>query len=483
VEATTGFDRAAALDPTMAAAQLRSALYGDWLIGAETRRHARAALALRASLTESDRELLGAVEPLYLSLRPAMEESKRRIDKLVAARPGDTELLFLSALLFLNTRPRAEVRRITERLLELDPRFAGAAWLRALVSELDADRPALEKAVAECMALSPSAASCLRVRATLEEATGDCAGLEADAQRMVAIEDVSYRANDFLARALFARGRPIDAVRESFARKWKASPESSRSSVVLVDEAHLAIARGDFPAALKNANDLERNAQAGGTEQDRTEATLLLIELDTELGDTAGAAQVADASLRRGGAWPESDSIDDDPRPRLYAAAVRGGLRTQEEREQVLAQWRAVWDGQIEPLERARVWIEGYAAPAETKEDADAALAALPAYEPIPVLVIGGFTTPALAKVHALAGRTKEALPELESVVSSCQGLVDPIGHMRAELELGQMREAAGDAAGACAAYGAVLDRWGSAKRSVTAAAAAARAKALACGR
>jgi serine/threonine-protein kinase len=483
VEATSGFDRAASLDPTMAAAQLRSALYGDWLIGAETRRHARAALALRASLTESDRELLGAVEPLYLSLRPALEESKRRIDKLVAARPGDTELLFLSALLFLNTRPRAEVRRITDRLLALDPRFAGAAWLRALVSELDADRPALEKSVNDCMAISPSAASCLRVRATLEEATGDCAGLEADAQRMVTLEDVSYRANDFLARALFARGRPLDAVRASFARKWKASPESSRSSVMLVDEAHLAIARGDFSEALKNATELERNTVAGGTEQDRTAATLLLVDLETELGDTAGAAQLADAALRRGGAWPESDSIDDDPRPRLYAAAVRGGLRTREEREQALVQWRAVWDGQIEPLERARVWIEGYAAPAETREDAETALAVLPTYEPIPELVIGGFTTPALAKVHALAARAKEALPELERVVSSCRGLVDPIGHMRAELQLGQMREATGDVAGACASYGAVVERWGAAKRSVTAAAAIARAKALSCAR
>ena len=140
VEATNGFDRAAALDPTMAAAQLRSALYGDWLIGTETRRHARAALALRASLSEGDRELLGAVEPLYLPPQPAMEEARQRLDKLVAARPRDTEVLFLSALLFVNNRPRAEILQIADQLLSLDPRFAGAVWLRALVSELQSDR-------------------------------------------------------------------------------------------------------------------------------------------------------------------------------------------------------------------------------------------------------------------------------------------------------------------------------------------------------
>ena len=37
------------------------------------------------------------------------------------------------------------------------------------------------------------------------------------------------------------------------------------------------------------------------------------------------------------------------------------------------------------------------------------------------------------------------------------------------------MLEATGDKPGACVAYGAVLDRWGSTKRSVTASAASAR--------
>ena len=315
VEATNGFDRAAALDPTMAAAQLRSALYGDWLIGAETRRHARAALALRASLSESDRELLGAVEPLYLSLRPAVEESQRRVDKLVASRPRDTELLFLSALLFVNRRPRAEVFQIADRLLELDPRFAGAAWLRALVKRFELDRAGAMRAVDECMTISASAASCLRVRATLEEVDGDCAGLEADAQRMVAMEEGSYRAHDFLAIALFARGRPVDSVREALARKWRALPEPSRAPVQLLDEVRLAIARGDFAEASKNAGELDRMTQADEALQERAEAATLLVDLDAELGDVTPAARVADAYLRRVGAWPVADTIDDDPRP------------------------------------------------------------------------------------------------------------------------------------------------------------------------
>ena len=483
VDATNGFDRAAALDPTMAAAQLRSALYGDWLIGADTRRHARAALALRASLTDADREILGAVEPLYLPPQPAVEEAQRRVDKLVAARPGDTELLFLSALLFLGHRPHAEIVRITDRLVELDPRFAGAVWLRALVSQLDSDRADARRSVERCLAISPAAASCLRVRAMIEDVEGDCAGLEADAQRMVAMEEQSYRAHDVLALALFARGRPIDAVRESLERKWKASPERTRSSTVLLDETRLALAQGDFAAATKDARDLDRLAQAGGTEQEREAAALLLIDLDTELGDVAGAAQVADAYLRRVVAWPATDAIEDDPRPRLYAAAVRGGLRTAQERDLERARWSELWRQQIPRPDRALVWLEGYAGPAQTKEEAETALAALPQYAPIPSLVLSGWTVPALAKVHALAGRLGEARPELQLVSASCHELADPLAHLQARLFYGEALEASGDTAGACAAYGAVLARWGATKRSVTAAAASARAKALGCAR
>ena len=179
VEAINDFSRAAALDPTMAAAQLRAALYNDVITSAETRKHARAALALRASLSDSDREILGAVEPLYISPRPAVEESERRLDKLVASRPRDEELLFLSGYLFVEHRPRAELQQISERLLDLDSRFASAFWLRALVQDLELDYAGAQRSVNQCMALSPSAASCLRVRAILEDTQGDCAGLEA----------------------------------------------------------------------------------------------------------------------------------------------------------------------------------------------------------------------------------------------------------------------------------------------------------------
>jgi hypothetical protein len=140
-----------------------------------------------------------------------------------------------------------------------------------------------------------------------------------------------------------------------------------------------------------------------------------------------------------------------------------------------------LWSAEVRESDRALVWLEGYAAPTQTREEAETALAALPDYAPIPTLTLSGWTIPALAKVHALAGRTNEALPELRLFASSCHALVEPLAYVQAELAYGEALEASGATASACAAYGVVLKRWGAAKRSVTAAAAAARAKTLGC--
>ena len=484
IVALNAFRRAAILDPSMAAAHLRVALYGDWQVGADERARVQTALALRASLDDRDRGLLEMLEPLYLSPHPDQAEAKRRMDALVAANPNDAEIAFVSGWIFVNERPRKDEIALCDHILAIDPKFASAWWLKAMVAELTGDEAASLKSVEECLAVSPSAASCLRVRATIEEAQGDCAGLETDAQRMVTMESDSHRAHEFLARALFSRGRPLDAVREALQRKWRASPTSARKQTELVDTAHLAILRGDFTSAERSGRELEQLAATNGSEADRSEAALLLIDLHDEMGDPKGAAQIADAFLRRRGASPGSEHRDSDPRPLLYAAAVRGGARTAAEGNEVRSEWLELWNRQTPALERAGVWIDGYAAPAETREEAEAALVALPDYAPVPAFLLRGWTAPTLAKVYALAGRSHDALPELKVVTTSCRALDEPSGVTRAHLYLGESLETTGDTAGACAAYAQVIARWGKATpRSVTAEAAKARVKALECAR
>jgi serine/threonine protein kinase len=476
--ASDRFTRAAALDPTMAAAELRSAIYGSWLSGAETRKHGRAAMALRSSLSDRDGELLTALEPLYVSPHPDTAEAERRFKALVAARPNDTEILLVSAMVLFNRESPVELAALSERMLAIDPGFAAAAWVAALVSD---EGELSMRAINRCLAIAPSAASCLRVRATVEETNGDCAALETDAQRMVAMEGSGRRAYEFLSLALFARGRPLDSVREALRLKWNASAEGARAALQATDEAKLALATGDFVTAQRKAEDLDALAEKTDSEAVRRGAVLLEIELHTELGEVGAAAQVADAYLKRMSAWPASDAIEDDPRPRLYAAAARGGLRRPDEVSAARREWIASWGEFIEPLDRARIWLEGYAAPAATPAEAQEALASLPFYEPLPNLMLGGWTAPLKAKIFALAGHPAEALPDLRAVTTSCRMLRDPGESVRAQLWLGEALEKTHDMEGACDAYRKVVDRWGGEKRSVTAAAARARINALGC--
>ena len=129
------------------------------------------------------------------------------------------------------------------------------------------------------------------------------------------------------------------------------------------------------------------------------------------------------------------------------------------------------------------MWFPGYALPADTPEDASAALAALDAYEPLPAKEFFSVPEALAGRVYLLASKATDAIPRLERGVASCTALDEPILHTRALLDLGRAREATGDKVGACDEYKAVVARWGEAKpRSVTAEAARARLKALGCG-
>lgn len=359
-------------------------------------------------------------------------------------------------------------------------------WLRALMGVVQGDAPTALHDVERCLAISPSAGSCLRVRATLEASQGECAALEADARRMVTTEVATPRAYDYLATALFAQGDPVDSVTEALRLKWHASPDGVKEHVTLLDEADLAIATGDFPSAMKDARAMETLAESSGNERSRLSATVLRINLHDELGEPVEAATVADADPRRMRAWPDRDAIGDDPRPILYATATRGGLRTADERDSALREWIATWSPHLQPVERASLWLVGYAIPAETREDAEKALVALKDYSPVPPFVMNGagWTPPTVGKVYSLAGRAEDALPSLRLATKSCSiPLANPISFMHSELHLAQALEASGDVAGACDAYGVVLARWGSAKQSVTVATASARARVLGCVR
>jgi serine/threonine-protein kinase len=106
----------------------------------------------------------------------------------------------------------------------------------------------------------------------------------------------------------------------------------------------------------------------------------------------------------------------------------------------------------------------------------------LPRFEPLPPFRPETLIDAAAGRAFLLVGRASDAIGWLTQATQSCVAFDFPVEHTRAHLWLGQAREAQGDRAGACSAYGAVLSRWGAARpRSVTAEAARDRAKALGC--
>jgi hypothetical protein len=202
-----------------------------------------------------------------------------------------------------------------------------------------------------------------------------------------------------------------------------------------------------------------------------------------EVGDGPSASRIAEDFVSRSDSWSPYLLFNNGVDLSAFIAHLSPGDFEARRRERIDA-WLSVG------AYRGMVWVYAFAAPASTPEEARAALAAMPAYEPITSYVSSlwilfgdlGIPDAAIGHVYLLAGKPAEALPYLKRAVAACADFDAVLAHTRAALDFGQAFEASGDKKGACAAYKIVLDRWGHAKpRSVTADHARQRVKALAC--
>ena len=489
LSAVSSLRRAVALDPALAPAHLHLA----WLYAAQremqsARAHFQSAMQLRASMSERDGAVLDATEPFVLREPADLDEAEKRMAAASARWPGDAELAFFLGRHRQLLGRTAAATEAFDRALANDPKLALVWWARAIDAEDVGDFDAALAAYGRCLDVSPGAASCLRSRSTIHAQRGDCAEVEADARRTIAIEPSGYRAYDFLARALCARGRPIETVREALAQKWALYPEDRRASRKLADLAQLALLQGDFATAEKNALALEKLVASAQTELEHVEPARLLVDAYVEMGDVARAGRVAEAFRTRREAWIATrafgDSALNNALPELLAMSRRAGAISRESFETKRADWLREAKASGSPLWARELWVPGYAAPAETVEEAREALAALPSYAPLPPARDLTMADAATGKVYALAGRAAEALPYLRRGTVTCLALDEPVAHTRAHFMLGQALEASGDSAGACAAYAVVVARWGAATpRSVTGEKARARARGLGCAK
>jgi serine/threonine-protein kinase len=304
---------------------------------------------------------------------------------------------------------------------------------------------------------------------------------------MLAVEPTFAEGTSFVASALFAQGSPLTAIREILRKRRDLLPEADRATAERDDGQALAVLSGDFLRAETLARAAYDAIRESTVATDHGHATRILVSILREMGKTHEASLIGAEFLAGRDAWEPNARLDDwalsdDPTPLALLARMEDGAVSRTIFERDRARTIDRWTARIEEHLHAFIWIDGYAIPSETPELAKEAIDALPTYLPLPPytpLTLASFD---IGRTSLLGGRVDDALPWLEKAAKNCFPLDHPIENTRAHFFLGQAREAKGDKDGACAAYGVVRERWGSAKpRSVTAEKALTRVKALGC--
>jgi hypothetical protein len=191
-----------------------------------------------------------------------------------------------------------------------------------------------------------------------------------------------------------------------------------------------------------------------------------------EAGQREIATRESADFLRRSEVWTPSTPTEAGLGLLFLGLAREAGGIAQSELERERARWlglvaatRRRVGARTDPYAKAYPWVVGYAAGAGTRDDALAALAVLPDYQPLPApgaregdvdLVIG--------KVYVLAGQADRGLPYVESAARSCFRLENPFAWVYAQHMLGEAYAARGDRPAALAAYREVLRVWAHAK-------------------
>jgi serine/threonine-protein kinase len=472
------------LDPGFAAGELRMAFVLFHSVRGtvtDARSHLQKAARMRASLSERDQALLDVLEPVINREPPDSDELERRLRAAVDRWPLDAELLYLLA----NEERRYDVGKSLatyERVLAVDPSFMTAWRQKAQTQEMRGDVEGAHASLDECLRRVPGATGCRNERIWLDQDEGRCEAIEVEARQMIAADPDSYRAYEALARAGVSLHRPAEAIDEIFKQAWRRAPAEVRARDEVITRARRAALAGRFGEAAELGKQYEAAIDADSGAAVHATAASFLVELAVETGDVAGAGRIADGFLKRQGAWsgaPDADAGRMLRVERLGGLVDDAGLRTA--RATFLEQW-------TRQSSRVRfvhgvAWLVGYGALVETKDDAEEALRELPSYGPLPVGQRTALNDEVYGRTLLYGGRVDDAIAPLTRAAHMCTALVEPFRHVRAQLLLGQALEAKGDASGACAAYGAVLEAWGSARpRSVTAGFARERKAKLPCG-
>jgi serine/threonine-protein kinase len=451
---------AAKLDPSFAAPHVEVLA---WNNGDDQRASYERARQLRASLSARDQAVLDALAPAYGVGTPDFDATARRVAGVAARYPGDAELQLVSATWFLSAKRLEEASAAIERAIAIDPGFGAGYWARGQLA-LEADPAGFERALDACVAVSPTAGSCVRNKARVHQVAGECAAMEAIAQQLVTIEPDLSAADVYLLNGVIAHGGSRDDTAPILARLVARVPPSNRP--------------GSWPAAIAfQYGAFGEGFHLLGPPTDATWPAHLAILAALEAGDSARAETDAHAYVAKrvvGGANMTSDLAAVTALASL-GAMPKGAIADLVER------WAPP---DVDPYPTALLRAAAATTPAAAgawSAEVDPKIVARYARSPIRDVTEGA----TLGHAYLLAGRVDDALPLLRTASGACGMWLDTIftfAQPRARLDLADALAQKGDTAGACAWLGKIVAQWGDAKpRSVTAEAAKARRRSLAC--
>jgi serine/threonine protein kinase/tetratricopeptide (TPR) repeat protein len=482
--------RASDLDPAFA-----SAAYGAAVCYARSRpsvgrEYFRRARDTQANLSEVERAILEAFEPVYQHYPPDWENAHvSRLQSAAARFPGEPMVhLLLGSALAHRADLAAGVAEF-DKALAIDPKLMRAMQLEGEYFAYDGRFDDARRVLNACVTAIPTAVNCMSDLTDLEGELGQCDTMEAQARSALMIDpdhDVAY---DALATALVARARPLDSAREVLRQK-RTRPDvtaGDRAREEAAADTQIAMVAGDFPGALEGARRFDDALGSETAVGPHAWVARRRVEAYLESGKNAEAVRAAKHFLDRRDGWDpdprgEDWAIAEDPTGFMLGVLHRAGALTDDQLASKRAAWLAQWGVRAMRPSINYVWVHQVGAGVDTRDEGEAALALLPQYMPIPLYfaqTLGGYH---VGHAFLAAGRVGDALPWLQQAARSCHALDLPYEHTHALFTLGQAEEQNGDTSGACAAYASVVERWGHARpRSVTAEGARKRVAALGC--
>jgi serine/threonine-protein kinase len=399
----------------------------------------------------------------------------------------DSEVAYWAARAENAKGDRQRTLAMDDLAVELDPQF-GPAYYDKIEELLLAGGVDAGLAVADsCAAHLQNPMPCLLERNGIDMMMGNCRRLE-ETSRQLLLRDPSYHPLYwYLANAAYALGRPSEEVAALIRQEAGRAPAELQPGFEFLGLAALDVLSGDFDAMRRRAKEFEHAIASFPEARWHAAAALWNVSAALESGRTEEASAVVADYFHRKDAWQTEGRGDDlaisrDPTPFLLVAGRRVGWMTAADFETRRKAWVDTWAARGQADLQPFVWLHGYAAVAETPDDAARALTEMPKYAAPPPLSLFALGDASIGNTYMLAGQNGEALGWLQRAAASCRAVESPFLHTQAHLLLARLRANAGARDEACAAYHVVLARWGSARsRSVTAEAARKEADALGC--